>query len=239
MGCGRRILAVGRAWCEYVLDVVFPPECTACGREGAWVCSSCRRGLATHQNAQCPACGKPSWRGFFCVDCRADSYLSQCIAAFHYSDKRAARMVQTLKYGFVTKSAPSLASCMVRAWKEYGGAVRGLCIPIPLHCSRMKERGFNQAELLARGCSQEIGYTFRDDVLIRTRATPPQAELSREDRKSNIRDAFLCVQPSVVRDTDVVLIDDVYTTCATLQEAARVLKECGAVQVRALTFAHG
>ncbi len=103
----------------------------------------------------------------------------------------------------------------------------------------MKERGFNQAELLARECSRKTGMTLSTDVLIRQRATPPQTELTREERKKNIHDAFLCTRPDIVRGSDIVLIDDVYTTCATLQEAARVLKECGARDVRALTFAHG
>lgn len=239
MGRGRRILAIGRAWCEYALDVVFPPECTACGREGAWVCAPCLRVLARHLNVACPLCGRCTGRGLVCTPCRGDSNFLQCVSAFYYSNARVARMVHTLKYGFVTKSAPALASCMARAWNEFGGGSRGLCIPIPLHATRRSERGFNQAELLARECSREIGCTFREDVLVRTRATPPQTELSREDRKSNIRGAFSCVLPSVVQGADVVLIDDVYTTCATLQEAARVLKECGANDVRALTFAHG
>ncbi|MDP2630487.1 MAG: phosphoribosyltransferase family protein [Candidatus Uhrbacteria bacterium] len=163
----------------------------------------------------------------------------QCVTAFHYSDVRVARMVHALKYDFVTKSAPALASCMVRAWNEYGGSLQGLCVPIPLHSSRRNERGFNQAELLAQECSREIGFTFYDNVLIRSRATPPQTELSREDHTSNIRDAFSCTLPDIVRGNDIVLVDDVYTTCATLQEAARVLKECGAQNIQALTFAHG
>lgn len=239
MGRGRRILAVIESGVELVLDLVFPPECTACGKEGAWVCSSCARSLARHNNIGCPSCGRAFWRGFFCRRCADDSYLHQCIATFSYADPRVARMVQALKYRFITKSASALAAFMPQTWSDYGCSSRGVCIPIPLHPFRYNGRGFNQAELLAREFCRMTGLPCLNDVLIRNRPTPPQADLSRIDRQVNIRDAFSCIKPESISGVDVVLIDDVYTTGATLQEAARVLKECGAGTIRALTFAHG
>lgn len=239
MGRGRRLLAVTRALWEQSVDLVFPPECTACGKEGAWVCSSCKRSLVRHQNLQCPSCGHAFWRGFFCRRCSSGSYLIQCVAAFRYADKGVARMVKALKYDSVTKSAPALASFMVSAWNDTGGTRSGVCIPISLHPLRKKERGYNQAELLARFCASGIGLSYSDDILVRVRHTPPQTERSRQDRKANILDAFSCKKPDALKGLDVVLIDDVYTTGATLQEAARVLKESGAREVRALTLAHG
>ncbi len=224
---------------DFAIDFVFPPECTACGKEGSWVCLPCERSFVRHSNAECPSCGKPFWRGFFCRRCSNDSHLVQCIAAFRYADKCVARMVKTLKYTGATKSASKLASFMATVWRDSGGGNSGVCIPIPLHPLRKKERGFNQAELLARHCAARMEMSFSGDILVRIRPTPPQTELSRADRATNIRDAFLCVKPDGMKGMDVLLIDDVYTTCATLQEAARVLKESGARDVRALTFAHG
>lgn len=241
MGRGRRLLAVGRALFDTAVDLLFPPACTSCGREGVWLCEVCERSLSRHTNAQCPLCGKPFWRGFVCLQCQTHSPLAQCIAAFQYSDERVARVVHALKYGFVAHSAPAMARCMAEAWKEVQKEDYAdlLCVPIPLHAKRFAERGFNQAELLARECARRIGCASVLGVLTRTRATTPQSQLTRADRARNIHDAFVCTKPEVLTNTRVLLIDDVLTTGATLQEAARVLKDNGAREVRALTFAHG
>ncbi|MBI4599724.1 ComF family protein [Candidatus Uhrbacteria bacterium] len=222
-----------------VVDLIFPPQCTGCGREGAWVCVSCARSLVFHSNARCPECAAPFWRGFFCPRCTHDSALLQCVAAFQYADARVARMVHSLKYDFVTKSAPALGSFMAQVWSGLGSASCALCVPIPLHPSRERERGFNQAELLAREFSSRAGIVCVSDVLVRIRPTSPQTERSRQDRRVNMSGAFSCIKPESVRGFDIVLIDDVYTTGATLQEAARALKHGGAGDIYALTFAHG
>jgi ComF family protein len=152
---------------------------------------------------------------------------------------RAMRMVHALKYSFVTRSVPALAELMAEAWIHVWDDTDFLFVPIPLHPRRMKERGFNQASLLARECACLLGCASADDVLLRTRWTPPQTELARKDRYANIRDAFSCPHPEAVCGANILLIDDVFTTGATLQEAARELKTNGAREIRALTLAHG
>jgi len=149
-------------------------------------------------------------------------------------------MVQALKYSFVAKSAPILASVMADAWDDSEKDCDSLrVVSIPLHAHRLAERGFNQAELLAREWCRKTGFQFYADVLIRTKLTSPQMSLAKEDRLKNIHNVFMCPNPSLVAGFEFLLIDDVYTTGATLQEAARVLKMNGAKEVCALTLAHG
>ncbi|MEK7122504.1 MAG: phosphoribosyltransferase family protein [Patescibacteria group bacterium] len=114
-----------------------------------------------------------------------------------------------------------------------------IVVPIPLHRRRLHERGFNQAELFARAFCLTTNMDMRPDVLSRKKATKAQAELEQVSRRDNVADAFACSDPTRVKDASILLIDDVFTTCATLQEAAQTLHVAGAREVAALTLAHG
>jgi ComF family protein len=112
-----------------------------------------------------------------------------------------------------------------------------LAMPVPLHAKRLRSRGFNQALLLARGVSDRFSVQLSYDNLIRTRHTRPQVELSGKERAENVRGAFGVARPGEVRDRKVLLVDDVFTTGATMNECAKVLKEAGAASVTVLTLA--
>jgi ComF family protein len=112
-----------------------------------------------------------------------------------------------------------------------------LIIPVPLHVSRLKEWGFNQALLLAHRMSEAHHIPFSCDNLFRTRPTRPQVELSGMERIRNVAGAFMLRQPEVVVDRNIVLVDDVFTTGATMNECASVLKQAGAAHVTAFTLA--
>jgi ComF family protein len=110
-------------------------------------------------------------------------------------------------------------------------------MPVPLHKKRLRQRGFNQALLLAYGISKKYGLTLSFDNLARTRHTKPQVELSGKDRIANVAGAFSLRRPEMLAGRSVVLVDDVFTTGATLNECSRVLKDAGATRVMALTLA--
>jgi len=112
-----------------------------------------------------------------------------------------------------------------------------LVMPVPLHVTRLKERGFNQALLLAHRISETHHIPFSCDNLCRTRPTRPQVELTGAERIRNVAGAFMLRQPEAVVDRNVVLIDDVFTTGATMNECASVLKHAGAKHVTAFTLA--
>lgn len=223
---------------EWLFDFLFPPTCACCRKEGFWVCHACVGSFTRHANDQCPLCKKSSVRGFLCLWCREQYALSQVIAAVAY-DEHVRRIIHAIKFGYVSLCIPLLAPLLRDAWRIYGGEGSPVVVPIPLHARRMRERGFNQAALFAREFARSASFEYRDDVLVRTRATHAQAELPREDRLRNVEWAFACGKSVNVRDAHILLVDDVFTSASTLNEAACTLLEAGARDVRALTFAHG
>jgi len=112
-----------------------------------------------------------------------------------------------------------------------------LIIPVPLHPSREKERGFNQAELLAEEISRTIGKPVAKRVLIKTRKTLTQVSLEAEERKQNLTGAFEVKNPGQILGRKVLLVDDVFTTGSTCQECARILIQSGASEVQVITLA--
>jgi len=112
-----------------------------------------------------------------------------------------------------------------------------LAVPVPLHRKRLRHRGFNQALIQGHGISQRFSGPLLFDNLVRLRSTRPQVELSSHERMENVKGAFGLARPSEFQEKRVLLIDDVFTTGATMNECARVLKEAGAASVTVLTLA--
>lgn len=113
-----------------------------------------------------------------------------------------------------------------------------LMVPIPLHTQRERIRGFNQSALVARKISQALGISYGMDILVRARNTKPQISLRRSERLQNIQGAFVVRNPELVRGKRIILFDDVATSGATIEEAAKTLKSAGAKKVWAVTIAH-
>jgi ComF family protein len=109
-------------------------------------------------------------------------------------------------------------------------------VPVPLHPRRRRERGFDQAELLARPLAQAVGIPLRSGLLVRTRHTPPQIRRTPHERRENVRGAFALGYPLPVPQARLLLVDDVYTTGATLGECARTLRRGGAGEIYAVTL---
>lgn len=130
-----------------------------------------------------------------------------------------------------------MGRCMAAAWQLHGGEAPEILIPIPLHRSRLREREYNQAFLLAHHAGREIGIAVDENLLIRSRKTASQTGLTASEREANVRGCFSLAQ-AVLPYKHIVLVDDVFTTGATLREAAVVLKNAGAQSVSALAFAH-
>jgi len=139
------------------------------------------------------------------------------------------------KYYGLTALAGPLGGLMVGYWMQHPMPVDVL-VPVPLHAARLRERGYNQAALLAREMARQVGLVVDERTLTRQRATDPQVELDASQRKENVRDAFRCCGNSLA-GKQVLLIDDVCTTGATLEACAVALYEGGARGVRALTLA--
>jgi ComF family protein len=237
-----------------LLDLVFPPFCPVCQRrlgEGRRdpLCGQCWEGLDRIAPPHCRVCGLPFARfaGFdgtpppsvrLCGRCRRRSPpFTYARAAVRYGEV-AREAVHSLKFGGRRALAAPLGDLI--AEMGAGGLPAGtpdLLVPVPLHRRRERERGFNQAFLLARRVGQIWRVPVCADALTRTVATRPQTDLTAETRWANVRGAFALRRPERVAGRHVVLIDDVITTGATLTACARCLAAGGAVTVGALTVA--
>jgi len=153
--------------------------------------------------------------------------------------------VHGLKYGRLPRIADDLAAAMLPLRPQADGA--SVLIPIPLAPKRLRERGYNQSEVLARALAREWRIPVRADALVRTRETPTQTALTPDTRLANVAGAFATGavsdrltpgrRPGVSRDARYILVDDVFTTGATLAEAARALAQAGATRIAGVTFA--
>jgi len=227
---------------KFIKDILFPVFCVECSAEGAFWCESCRAKRRHYLVARCPGCGKSN-AGELCNHCCGFSYLDYSFAFLEYREKDpVAKLISDYKYNF--------AQDIAEVWQEIiGSTIKGLplpdsaaVVPVPLFARRERERGFNQAEIIAEIICMQIKkyfperkYCLNDRLLFRERPTAQQAKLSKTERETNVRDAFVLKSGST--DETVMLVDDVYTTGATLNECARVLKTAGAKTIYAVTLA--
>jgi len=184
----------------------------------------------------CPACKRPAPTGATHPPCRSRSPLAGQAVAGLYAGPLAAA-VRALKYQNRRGLARPLADLLVLGPLSDLPAP-GVIVPVPLHPSRQRLRGYNQSALLAAELGTRLGVRDFPGALIRVRPTAPQVGLDAAARRENVRDAFRCPDPAVVRGLTVWLVDDVVTTGATVTEAARVLRRAGARQVWAVAVAH-
>ena len=221
-------------------DLLFPPACAGCGApvgQDQFLCPGCEASVEPLAAPQCPLCGRPgeSWR---CADCQADPPPFDAAHALARHSGPLAQAVRGFKYQRRFWLGAGLAARLgaaPRAW----WATADLIAPVPLHPRRLIARGFNQALVLARGLPQGQGPVLAPRLLRRLRHTRPQVGLAPADRLSNVAGAF-GVHPAWKGRLDgawVLLVDDVFTTGATVAECARVLKQAGAYRVEVLTLA--
>jgi len=232
----------------YIADLLFPLSCKMCGisirmGETPGLCESCWSTIQFLDGPCCPRCGKPfaseaalSYSpNHQCGDCREKPpYYDRAISVAHY-DKALAEAIHLFKYSKKTQWSRPLGRLLLKRVSDLGKF--DVILAVPLHPKRLRQREFNQSLLLAREVSLETGLPLQVDNLCRVRWTQPQIELNGEERRKNVRRAFEVKRPDQVEDRCVVLIDDVFTTGATVNECARILKRAGAKSVAVLTLA--
>lgn len=239
----------GAAWLDRaktaIIDLLFPPHCVACHRPSAWLCSDCLQAIEAIQPPVCQRCGlflgdlqTADSSNSICKRCqRAPLQLDGLLAyAFHSGPLRQA--IHQFKYEDLRSLAGLLGQLMAEGWMAL--APRDLqpdvIVPVPLHPSRQKQRGYNQAALLAKELGSCLQRPVVDEVLVRIKATAPQVDLDAHERRVNVRNAFRCTDASL-SGKHVLLIDDVCTTGSTLESACVALRETGTLSVWAYTLA--
>jgi competence protein ComFC len=227
--------------------LLFPSNCRLCGAlldepGERVVCRECLGRLAPRRGPVCPCCGRfleGPGEGHHCRRCleRPPDFTIHRSCGAYEGDLRD--IILLLKYGrFAVLSRPLAAFAGVCLAPEEGlWHEAEALVPVPLHGTRKRERGFNQARLIARDLARGCGLEVLSRCLVKVRNAPPQTSLEAAEREKNVRNAYAVRDPRRVAGRTLVLVDDVFTTGATLRECSRVLVAAGAREVRALTIA--
>ncbi len=219
-----------------ILDFIFPKRCVSCGAIGQYFCRSCRTRIRPIEiyEAICPVCERSAIGGATHPKCRGRYTIDGLTSFFHY-DGVIRKAIKVLKYRSVFDIAAEFVS--LAALPDLSADI---LIPIPLHISKLRERGYNQAEGLGRILAKQLNIPIQTAILLRTRKTIAQVAMKdRKSRLTNMEKAFGLAQTgkSMPQGTSVLLFDDVFTTGATMRAAANVLKRAGAKNVWAVTMA--
>jgi ComF family protein len=238
---------------DWLIDWLFPPRCRACGdwnrgRDAEYFCPSCAAGIQLVTHPLCIMCGRPfldaSGDDHPCGVClrRVPDFVQArawaCYPREELAEHPLRKVVQKFKYGRKVSLGKPLGQLMARGCQEFLNECHpDIIVPVPLHPRRLRWRGFNQSVLLARQVSRAYNVPMDPFILLRSRETPPQTQLTEEERRRNMRGAFALNPEKTVADKIVLLVDDVYTSGATVNECSHALKRAGAKRVYALTLA--
>lgn len=249
-------MSVPRDLARLLLDALFPPRCVGCGASGALLCASCLAGATAPAPPLCPLCGRSMAPGASGnsgnsgVTGNSDTVCALCAAGHRPAALAGLRVaadhdgaIRTALLAFKYRGRKRLAEPLgdllaaeLRRWE----LAPDLIVAIPLHARRRRERGYNQADLLARRCAARLGMPYLRDALIWRRETPPQVGLSAAERRANVRDAFALAHPrltAALAGKRIALVDDVTTTGSTLDAAAAALLSAGPAAVYGLAVA--
>ena len=227
--------------------IIFPPQCLACAEiinspANLAFCGSCREKIRFITGSHCPVCGIP-----FLSSPASSHICGNCLEnKLYYTQARAVANFETIimeaihrfKYGRSISTGNALGSFMADfSFPDFDFAEYSLLIPVPLHVKRLRERGFNQSLLLADKLGKKHKLPVSFSLLKRHKFTLTQTGLNKTEREENIKGAFVVTDKKKVSDENIILVDDVYTTGATINECAKTLLKTGAQKVAVLTLA--
>lgn len=239
-----------KGWKRAALDLFFPSDCPICDRaayqdESSYACLSCLDSVAWIQKSHCKSCGVGmegmEYAGLICKNCREfPSKFCAGRAMFHLN-KAGQSLVHKLKYDGNKRILEDLPFFLERVPQFLEFLTGSVLIPVPLHRDKLYRRGFNQSLWIAEALAREAGVsTVAYDCLIRTKNSSTQTKLDRNERRQNVKNAFALKQGTCLDGFNrIVLVDDVYTTGATLDACAKALIDRGFKRVEVATLGHG
>ena len=230
-----------------LLNFILPPQCFTCGavvEKRSQLCSDCWKKLNFISKPLCACCGYPFAYGVseealcgFCIHKQPPYDIAR--ATFAY-DEGSKPLILKFKHGDALHGVDLLVEWLDRTGYDiYSKLENPIVIPIPLHWTRLFKRMYNQSALLGQKLAQKRGLEYRPHLLLRPKKTPSLGSFSRDERKKILSGAFALhsEMKSILKDRDILLIDDVHTTGATIKAAARALKKGGAQKIGVLTLA--
>ncbi len=221
------------------LDLLFPPRCVHCRAENSWLCQTCFENIPFITTAICQRCGTPMTTApaASCKQCQNNplQYIDGVRVASYFEDNPMRSAIHALKYRNHKAVANILGEILAKVYRQQH-LVAEVIVPVPLHRARLKERGYNQSELLARQLGRLLNIPVNTVTLQRIRQTKSQMKLGADERHKNVADAFAC-NDKKLQNQRVLLIDDVCTTGSTLDFCAEALKKGGVASVWGITLA--
>jgi competence protein ComFC len=227
-----------------LLDFIFPRKCVGCSKEGSYFCEKCIKGIG-QDNLKCSVCEGVSMDGATHPLCKKVDSLDGVWSLGLYKDPLKTA-IHKLKYRWIIELANDLTNITIEYWARYNSSLlqeikknQGsdwLVTAVPLHKSRQNWRGFNQSELLGKLLAKKLGLNYQN-LLVKTKSTKPQMSLNAYQRKKNLKDVFSLTTSYQLQTTNIILVDDVWTTGSTLKECCQVLKKEGARKVWGFTLA--
>lgn len=208
-----------------VIDVLYPP-----------LCHHCDQLLPPHRHIICQSCWEqiPSFQGDIDQTLRERSF-DKIYILFKY-DEIVQKLIHLLKYNRYISITHYFVETAIKMYPELQNRSYDAIIPVPLHKIRLRERGYNQSEVIATTLSEKLHTPVKNELLLRTRHTASQTTFSKKERDKNVKDAFYC--PNTITDKKILLVDDVITTGSTAEACLRCLKNAGVDQVNIFTIAH-
>lgn len=243
-------MVFARSIVDAIISVIFPAPCRICGfvltRAGTLpICEACFQSLRPLNGPVCACCGRPLASEVAldalmpkCFACRRDVYAFKCARSFGPYTDQMVRAIGIMKYERLTQLGRWFAQRLHSVARE-NTALRevDVVVPVPLHPGRLRERGYNQAELIAKPLARWMRLPLSSHLLVRTKPRPSRLLLSRRERWLTVRGAYEIRKGTRVDNLRILLIDDVFTTGATLDACSRALRRAGAKSVAGLTVA--
>ncbi|MFZ3054748.1 MAG: ComF family protein [Minisyncoccales bacterium] len=216
-------------------DLFFPKKCINCRREGSFLCEDCLSLIPINPFEYC-LCEKLEKRSK-CENCKNRS-LDRILSTTSFNNKIIKEAIHKFKYGYLERLSIPLSFLVLSHLNAIDCQIDKsfVIIPVPMHIKKKRRRGFNQSEEVAKIISESTGINL-SIALVKIKETKPQMELNRKERVDNIVGCFEVKNKKEIENKVILLLDDVYTTGATMNECARVLKENGAKEVWGLTIA--
>jgi ComF family protein len=225
-----------------VLNMLFPETCPVCSDTSsdhatAPICTGCWDSIQPYEGPKCDKCGIPlnSDLSITCGECIKNEPAYKSVRTFGLYKGPLRKAINLLKYHNIKRLSKPLSEMILRMEIPRVDAV----IPIPLYKDRLRQREFNQSALLAKYTAKKTGTSLLVGCLVKIKETLPQVGLSSGERHRNIRNAFGIENKELIKGKDILLMDDVITTGATVRECSRVLKKGGAGNIYVMALAQG
>ncbi len=232
-----KIIAAFARTRQWFREALFPVFCLRCGKEGKYLCDECFQKRPELPIQRCVFCGVVSARGETCSSCAKHHALAQVAVRGVYKEWVWRDLIRTWKYRGARELDEQVQGCLTEALPliETKNSRDVIVIPVPLARERSITRGFNQATLLSVAVARTLGVSAKR-IVARTRDTQPQSKVEADQRQANVQGAFQCLDEEIVRGKICLLVDDIVTTGATLNEIAIALRAAGAASVCAIAL---